>query len=67
MRKRFRNEVLTTVWAIDIFDGIGGATRFYVQSTDEKGALLKVFKSIIDNKYYHVEEVADPILDQVED
>lgn len=38
-----------------------------MESTDEKGAILKVFKMIMSEKYYMIEELADPVLDQVED
>lgn len=52
---------------MDIYDSIGGSCRYYVEATDEKGAILKVFKMIMSEHYYRAEELADPVLDRVED
>lgn len=68
MRRKLRNAVLRgKIYAVDLYDGIGGMVRFHVQASDEKGALHAALKMIINNKYYTVSEIADPVLDNVED
>lgn len=68
MRRKLRNEILRgKIWAVDLYDGIGGMVRFHVQATEEKAALHAALRMVLSNKYYQVSEIADPVLDSVED
>ena len=68
MRRKFRNEILRAkIWAVDIYDGIGGMARYHVQASKEKAALHAAIQMVINNKYYKVSEIADPVLDEVVD
>ena len=50
MRRKLQNAVLRgKIYAVDLYDGIGGMARFHVQASDEKGALHAALKMIINN------------------
>ena len=67
MRRKFRDEILRgKIWTVDLYDGIGGMVRFHVQASDEKAALRAALRMVINNKYYKVSEIADPVLDEVD-
>ena len=68
MRRKLRDAVLRgKIYAVDLYDGIGGMVRFHVQATEEKAALHAALRMAINNKYYKVSEIADPVLDEVVD
>ena len=68
MRRKLRNAVLRgKIYDVDLYDGIGGMVRFHVQATEEKAALHAALRMAINNKYYKVSEIADPVLDEVVD
>ena len=68
MRRKLRDAALRgKIYAVDLYDGIGGMVRFHVQATEEKAALHAALRMAINNKYYKVSEIADPVLDEVVD